>query len=299
LTDERIRRLEGLGFVWSLRDDWQKHYDELVEYKKENGHCNVAARYSKNRRLGIWVSAQRQQYKLLHSTPSVDDDAKVKRAAPLTQDRIDLLNALGFTWTIRSRDSLGENWSQRLEELKAYKEEHGNCLVPSRYPPNPELGIWVGTQRTQYRIFHNAKQKGGHLLQSTAMNEERIRQLEELGFVWALRSGPDNSWKKHITELADFRANHGHCAVSANYRGNVKLAEWAVAMREAYKLFNEGKPCALDDEKIAELDTLGFSWVEPPQEVADATNNEGTCLSEQFWALRFVFFNASSPVPHP
>ena len=24
LTDERIRRLQEIGFVWSLRDDWQK-----------------------------------------------------------------------------------------------------------------------------------------------------------------------------------------------------------------------------------------------------------------------------------
>jgi hypothetical protein len=37
LTDERISKLEGLGFVWSLRDDWQKHYEELREYKKEHG----------------------------------------------------------------------------------------------------------------------------------------------------------------------------------------------------------------------------------------------------------------------
>jgi hypothetical protein len=37
LTDERISRLEGIGFVWSLRDDWQKHYEELKEYKKERG----------------------------------------------------------------------------------------------------------------------------------------------------------------------------------------------------------------------------------------------------------------------
>jgi hypothetical protein len=29
LTDGRIRRLQNLGFVWSLRDDWQKHFDEL------------------------------------------------------------------------------------------------------------------------------------------------------------------------------------------------------------------------------------------------------------------------------
>lgn len=29
LTQERINRLQGLGFVWSLRDDWAKHYEEL------------------------------------------------------------------------------------------------------------------------------------------------------------------------------------------------------------------------------------------------------------------------------
>jgi len=48
-----------------------------------------------------------------------------RRAAPLTQDRIELLNKLGFTWTIRSRDSLGQSWNQRLEELKSFKERHG------------------------------------------------------------------------------------------------------------------------------------------------------------------------------
>lgn len=145
LTDDRIRRLEGLGFIWSLRDDWQKHYEELMEYKKEHGHCNVPARYAKNRRLGIWVSAQRQQYKQLNAAM---DGNKPRRSAPLTLERINLLNLLGFTWTIRSRDSLGESWNQRLEELRHYKGEHGTCLVPSRYPNNPELGIWGKWVRT-------------------------------------------------------------------------------------------------------------------------------------------------------
>lgn len=99
---------------------------------------NVPARYAENRKLGIWVSAQRQQKKLLDSTAV---DSKQRRSTPLTQERIDLLNEIGFTWTIRSRDSLGESWNQRLEELKAFQQANGNCLVPSRYPPNPELGI--------------------------------------------------------------------------------------------------------------------------------------------------------------
>ena len=126
LTEDRIRRLNELGFVWSLRDDWTKHYDELQEFKKEHGHCNVPARYAKNRRLGIWVSAQRQQYKQqMQSAAPVEANS---RGTPLTKERIELLNDLGFTWTIRSRDSLGESWNQRLQELREYRAVHGNCL---------------------------------------------------------------------------------------------------------------------------------------------------------------------------
>ena len=38
LTADRMERLESLGFVWSLRDDWQKHYLELKAYKEQHGH---------------------------------------------------------------------------------------------------------------------------------------------------------------------------------------------------------------------------------------------------------------------
>lgn len=180
-TDERIRRLENLGFVWSIRDDWQKHYEELKDYKNDNGNCNVPARYAKNRRLGIWVSAQRQQYKILKA------DSTQGRSAALTQQRIDLLNDLGFTWAVRSRDTLGESWSQRLLELQEYKKQHGDCLVPVRYQPNPELGVWVGTQRTQYRLYMKAKEESKPTPIMTSKTTERIQQLTELGFVFALR----------------------------------------------------------------------------------------------------------------
>jgi Helicase associated domain len=270
LTDDRIRRLEGLGFVWSLRDDWQKHYEELLQYKQEHGHCNVPARYASNRRLGIWVSAQRQQYKQISSAYEED---KPRRPTPLTQERIDQLNALGFTWTIRSRDNFGESWNQKFEELKEYRAQYGNCLVPSRYPPNPELGIWVGTQRTQYRLFQEAKESGSGALHGTSMNEDRIRQLEELGFVWALRNGSDTTWRKHINDLSDFQGNHGHCCVPAHYKRNPLLGEWAAAIRYAYLHRDENG--LLDDEQVDELNSLGFSWLEPSPEFADTINNDG------------------------
>jgi len=181
LTDGRIHRLEELGFVWSLRDDWQRHYEELTRYREEHGHCNVPARYEKNRKLGIWVSAQRQQYKLMKSQP----DSKARRSAPLTQERINLLNDLGFSWSIRSRDTLGESWNQKFMDLVRFRDAYGHCNVPSRFPENPELGVWVGTQRTQYRFYVKAKEAGEPII--SAMNEDRIRQLEQLGFVWNIR----------------------------------------------------------------------------------------------------------------
>lgn len=62
--------------------------------------------------------------------------------------------------------------------------------MPSRYLPNPELGVWVGTQRTQYRLYMQAKESGEATgVVSPSMDEERIQQLEALGFQWTLRGG--------------------------------------------------------------------------------------------------------------
>lgn len=42
-------------------------------------------------------------------------------------------------------------------------------------------------QRTQYRLYIKARESGQKIPGSSGMNDERIRQLEDLGFVWALR----------------------------------------------------------------------------------------------------------------
>lgn len=233
LTDERIRRLEEIGFVWSVRDDWHIHFEELKQvcacgtslfrfyvfvihltfrrqFKKEHGHCNVPARYNENRKLGIFVSAQRSQYKALQMLEN--HQAADTTRVSLTSERIRLLNDLGFAWTVRSQSLIGESWNQKLNELKHYRDLHGHCNVPARYPENPGLGIWVrsgwlscrecvshvsrsctctwmqvGTQRTQYRLFMGAKEKGQNPQEVSSMTEERIEKLEELGFLWALR----------------------------------------------------------------------------------------------------------------
>ena len=63
-TEERIRRLEEIGFDWDpLEIAWMERYNELVEYANCHGNCIVPRHYSENPELGIWVMVQRQEYK--------------------------------------------------------------------------------------------------------------------------------------------------------------------------------------------------------------------------------------------
>lgn len=94
LTKERKAKLEGLGFIWQVRNrpEWDHRYSELLEYREKNGDCKVPQHYKENKALGKWVAKQREQFKLL----------KQGKHSFLTEDRLEKLNAVGFVWQVRS-----------------------------------------------------------------------------------------------------------------------------------------------------------------------------------------------------
>lgn len=83
LTEERIRLLNSIDFVWDLQAcGWFRRYDELVEFKLQHGHTDVPQKYPQNQRLSTWVRTQRRSC------------AK----GCMTMDRIELLDRIGFDW---------------------------------------------------------------------------------------------------------------------------------------------------------------------------------------------------------
>mmetsp|Transcript_19440 Transcript_19440/g.29962 ORF Transcript_19440/g.29962 Transcript_19440/m.29962 type:complete len:90 (+) Transcript_19440:758-1027(+) len=64
----------------------------------------------------------------------------------MTQDRIALLEEVDFAWTAKSPEEQ-VLWEERLAQLREYKAEYGNCLVPRSYSANSQLGAWVHYQR--------------------------------------------------------------------------------------------------------------------------------------------------------
>jgi len=165
--------MNGIGFEWELRTyvplGWDERFEQLKEYKQVNGNCNVSTYDEDNPKLGNWVDRQRQLY----------------RKNKLSPDRFELLHTIGFEWQLSrgSKSSVGV-WNERFKELIQFNEEHGHCNVPHKYKANPELGVWVTTQRTA------KKGKGTYKI-----SPEQINRLEGIGFKWVLGRGYKPTWK--------------------------------------------------------------------------------------------------------
>jgi hypothetical protein len=117
LTMERIQRLDGVGFAWSVRPEqvrtWNIKFQELkgkiiwkcsvficcnkisdttnLAYKATFGNCMVPQRYRLNPQLGTWVQTQRRQYKLMTEG----------RKSSMTKNKADTLDSIGFFWTAK------------------------------------------------------------------------------------------------------------------------------------------------------------------------------------------------------
>ena len=150
--------------VFYKTEQWNDRYHELVKFVEDFGHCLVPHNWDQNRTLAQWVKRQRYQYKLKcegkHTT--------------LTDDRLDMLQKLGFVWS-----SHNVNWEEKYLQLEDFRYKHGHCNVPSVYPENRQLAIWVRCQRRQYKLFTLQRAD-----QPSSMTTERIEKLRSIGFMF-------------------------------------------------------------------------------------------------------------------
>ena len=158
----------------SKRVPWIERYEELKKYKKNNGHCSVPRKHGP---LGTWVNTQRHVYRLL----------KEGKSARMADDRIQKLESVGFQWSSQlDRDTV--QWDARFQELKKYKETHGDCNVPNKHK---SLGTWVHTQRQYYRLLKEGKY--------SHMSDDRIQKLESIGFQWSCNQRRDSDAIMQLT----------------------------------------------------------------------------------------------------
>jgi len=95
LSGDRIERLEKIGFKWivfSRTNAFEKHFDELVEFKNKFGHCNVPRGHAVNPALASWCDSLRYSYNQLQKGQ--------KPRMSLSGDRIQRLEEIGMMWKV-------------------------------------------------------------------------------------------------------------------------------------------------------------------------------------------------------
>ena len=63
-----------------------------------------------------------------------------------------------------------------------------------------------------------------------------------------------------LSELMKFKQQWGHCDVTKKYSRKPNIGGWERHHRSQYRLLKRGKKYSISDEKIAQVETLGFKW---------------------------------------
>ena len=108
-------------------DRWEQRFADLMAFKAAHGHCDVPSSYEDDPSLAVWVFNCRRQ----------------RKQGILAADRIERLDAAGFTWAVRTAPFVARDWDALVAQLEAFYREHGHSNVPHAWLQNPELAEWL------------------------------------------------------------------------------------------------------------------------------------------------------------
>jgi hypothetical protein len=115
LTEDRIDKLEELGFVWHDREiTWNKMLQWMEDYIQSHPRksCFVPPSDLENRPLRIWAKNQRYDHNKMSDPASY---------SPMTPERVEALNRIGFQWAYHSKRPSGpsvKEWGVLFDKLR-------------------------------------------------------------------------------------------------------------------------------------------------------------------------------------
>ena len=214
LLQWRNEKLVAVDFLFDPFETYfEEHFSDFLKFKEKYGHALVPQNCDEYPSLGTWVSHLR--------TKPVNEERKIR------------LNAAGFVW-----NQISEIWQIRFREIAAFIKENGHCIISEKKKGLEILGTWVVRMR-------KAKKYG----KGQIVNEEQIRLLESIGFVW---EPEEEKWEKNYNNLKTFYLEYNHCYVPIR-RCNIEGLGWWVSWLRK----NKHK---LTENQIKQLDEINFEW---------------------------------------
>jgi len=185
-TTKFEKDINNMEQVFTTMDDilMLKH---LQRFKIKYGNCFVPTFFPDHVELGQWVNMQRQLYRIAQQQQQQKEQQKEKGVNNnqiygynMTEEKLKQLIDTGLNLTMSNisfgRKAFETLWEIRIEELRKYVREHGNCNVTFDHHSDGaynNLALWIKEQRVLY-----ARHTNGFV---SHFNKERISDMEKLG----------------------------------------------------------------------------------------------------------------------
>ena len=196
LSNDQRRRLEEIGFAWSVHAEmWDEGFAHLQAFMESEGHCRVSKSYKADDGYSLrrWIKSQRD------NQDTLSDDQRRR------------LEEIDFAGGVRAG-----RWEKCFAHLQAFKEREGHCRVPVIYKTDDGFSLvhWIKYQRNN---------------QDTLSDDQR-RRLDGIGFLW----GAADRWEKCFAHLQALKEREGHCRVPKGYMTDdgYGLYNWVQTQRE-------------------------------------------------------------------
>lgn len=237
MSQSRIDGLNNIGFIWDLTEHLFRHgLRQLQEFKAEN-----RGQWPKitDGPLGSWFYSRRRQYLYwLRGDKST-----------LSESHRRALEEIGFGPKLAKRRSTSRTeyeWEERFEQLVEFKKNYDHVRVSRGFGL---LGTWVNAQRCTLGPY-----KLGPGNKGSKIYRERIRQLDEIGFVWNSHTW---LWDTRIEALTRYHLENGHTNVPKSMG---VLGQWCELQRVEYSKYQRDLESNLSAQRVSRLNALGFDW---------------------------------------
>ena len=145
--------LDQIGMIWERQkaDSWMQHYVVAQRYFAKHHNLDVPGSFVyEDVWLGDWLVRQRH----------------ARNAGTLSEERINLLDQLKFSW----EDRYALQWDDFYRQAEKYYQDHGHLRISADHK---RLKTWVTDQRDKY-----AQGK---------LSEDQIARLSSIGMHWEKR----------------------------------------------------------------------------------------------------------------
>lgn len=242
LSDEQVKRLENIGMIFDIKDDyWEFMYTLAENYYSVHKNLKVRSLYRTSNgyeydkygyALGEWIRRQRANYQYQNSNKS--------NRILLTEKQIKRLEKIGMIFD----NVIERQWDKMYSLACNYYANHGDLLVPIdfktvdgiAYDENGKnLGQWIRRQRKTYsKGIENVK---------NSISEKRIEKLLNIGMVFSIYEA---EWNRMYDLAKKFYEENEHLRIPAKFKTKNgiefdpegdSLGSWISEQRESYMLF--------------------------------------------------------------